>query len=306
MRTPRRAVEGVLILDKPCGYTSNAALQRIKRLFRALKAGHTGSLDPIASGVLPIFFGQVTRLSRFLLDADKSYECVMTLGSNTITGDTEGERLYCRDTSGLRAVDVEKAMLDLQGSIIQYPPMFSAVKVNGRRLYCSARSGQHVNRPARRVHVYEASLQNFTSGEAAEVRISISCSKGTYIRSWVSDLGRILGCGAYVSQLRRTKAGPYEIGHAADMETIEHMADHGKYSELDALLLSAQSPVEHLPEIHVKPDDAYRLRCGQSTHVPSVSEGMARILMDTGEFVGVAQCDQTGALSPHIMFNVGS
>ena len=301
-----RSVEGVLILDKPIGSTSNAVLQRTKRLFSARKAGHSGSLDPIASGVLPILFGQTARLSRFLLNADKSYECTAVFGSNTTTGDTEGEHLYCCDTDSLSATQVEKALPQLRDSIIQYPPLFSAVKVKGQPLYRSARKGVHVDRPARRVHIYEAILQKFIPGKIARAHIKITCSKGTYIRSWVADLGRILGCGAYVSQLRRIQAGSFTIDQTTDIETIENMAHRNQYDQLDALLLPAQDLVQHLPQLKVQPSEARCLRNGQSISATVSADSLVRIVVDTGEFVGIGQYSEPKGLQPCIMFNVHS
>lgn len=205
----RRNVSGIILLDKPLGFTSNAALQKVRWLLNAEKAGHTGSLDPLASGVLPLCFGEATKFSQYLLDSDKGYETVMQLGQTTTTGDAEGEVLKTRDVTVGRA-DIEAVLPQFRGQISQIPPMYSALKRDGQPLYKLARAGEVVEREARSVTINRLELLEC---EGTRVRLSVGCSKGTYIRTLVEDIGEVLGCGAYVAQLRRThrrslRAGP--------------------------------------------------------------------------------------------------
>lgn len=306
MRACRRAVHGVLVLDKPLGGTSHTVLQQVKRLFMARKAGHTGSLDPMASGVLPLFFGQVTRLAQFLLDADKSYDCTVVFGTNSTTGDVEGDYVRCCDTGDLKRSDIEVALPELCGPIVQYPPAFSAVKVGGQPLYRSARRGIYVNRPPRRVVIHSARIKDFFPGCAARAEISISCTKGTYIRSWVADLGRILGCGAYVLQLRRTRVGCYTMSQATNMEALEEIAHTGGYGALDALLLPPRSPVAHFPEVRVTRAEVYKLRCGQKVSHDMAERDMVRIVSEAGDLIGIGRSGGVKTLVPHIILNFDS
>ncbi|MDW3687034.1 tRNA pseudouridine(55) synthase TruB [Cupriavidus sp. CV2] len=237
-RQPRREVHGVLLLDKPLGLSSNDALVRAKRMLRALKAGHTGTLDPLATGLLPLCFGEATKFSQDLLEADKTYEAVVRLGLKTATGDAEGEVIAERpvtcDIDALRA-----AMLRFAGEIEQVPPMHSALKKDGRPLYEYARAGQTVERAARRVTIHEITLLDCGLPQAPTFSMRVTCSKGTYIRTLAEDIGEALGCGAHLTGLRRTAVGDLSLDGAVTLEQIEQRTDDerpGMLAPVDALL----------------------------------------------------------------------
>ena len=234
-----RALDGILILDKPAGLSSNRALQQVKRLYGAAKAGHTGSLDPLATGVLPLCFGEATKFSQFLLDADKAYESTFLLGIATATGDAEGEVLATKDASAISEADVAKALEAFRGEIEQVPSMYSALKHQGQPLYKLARRGQEVERKARRVVIKRLELRAFRCGVQPEVDIYLECSKGTYVRSIAEDLGAMLDCGAHVSSLRRTRAGAFGIESSVTMATLEALKAGDRLADMDALLLPA-------------------------------------------------------------------
>ncbi|AJG19985.1 tRNA pseudouridine(55) synthase TruB [Cupriavidus basilensis] len=237
-RQPRREVHGVLLLDKPLGLSSNDALVRAKRMLRALKAGHTGTLDPLATGLLPLCFGEATKFSQDLLEADKTYEATVRLGLKTATGDAEGEVIAERpvtcDVEALRA-----AMLRFAGEIEQVPPMHSALKKDGRPLYEYARAGQTVERAARRVTIHEITLLDCGLPQVPTFSMRVTCSKGTYIRTLAEDIGEALGCGAHLTGLRRTAVGDLSLEGAVTLEQIEQRSDEerpGMLAPVDALL----------------------------------------------------------------------
>ena len=237
-RQPRREVHGVLLLDKPLGLSSNDALVRAKRMLRALKAGHTGTLDPLATGLLPLCFGEATKFSQDLLEADKTYEATVRLGLKTATGDAEGEVIAERpvtcDIAALRA-----AMLRFAGEIEQVPPMHSALKKDGRPLYEYARAGQTVERAARRVTIHEITLLDCGLPQVPAFSMRVTCSKGTYIRTLAEDIGEALGCGAHLTGLRRTAVGDLSLEGAVTLEQIEQRSDEerpGMLAPVDALL----------------------------------------------------------------------
>jgi tRNA pseudouridine55 synthase len=224
----RRIVNGVLLLNKDCGISSNHALQRVKRLFNAKKAGHTGSLDPLASGVLPICFGAATKFSHILLEADKTYAVTARLGIKTTTSDAEGEIIETKSVPNFSAEDIQKVVAEFMGAGKQVPSMFSALKHNGQPLYKLARQGITVERPPRDIFIYQFDL--IEQGEDT-LRFIIKCSKGTYIRNLIEDLGEKLGCGAHVSQLERTQAGKFNLENCYTLEQLQACLD------LDAWLL---------------------------------------------------------------------
>ncbi len=231
-----RPVHGILLLDKPSGGSSNHALQKAKRLFGAAKAGHTGSLDPLATGMLPICFGEATKLSAFLLDADKGYETTLKLGITTNSADADGEVVQERPVpADLDRAAFEKICAQFMGPIMQVPPMVSAIKIDGKRLYKLAREGIEVDRPPRPVTIHSLEVLSF-SGDTA--RLAVCCSKGTYIRSLVTDIGEAIGCGAHVSALRRTFVSPFEQMPMISIETLEQMMAQ----------LSAEAPDSEGPE----------------------------------------------------------
>ncbi|WAM48928.1 tRNA pseudouridine(55) synthase TruB [Vreelandella venusta] len=251
-------VNGVLLLDKPKGISSNHALQRVRRLFEAQKAGHTGTLDPMATGLLPICLGEATKFSAHLLEADKMYRTRVELGVITDTGDAEGTVIERREIPRLAAEDVESALARFHGEIDQVPPMYSALKHQGKKLYELAREGKHVERAARRVSVYDARLLAF---EGTAFEMEVSCSKGTYIRTLAEDIGHALGCGAHISQLRRLKTGPFTSDAMWTLEDLEALADQ---AAREAELMPADVLVDHLPSLTVDETAYGRLAHGQS------------------------------------------
>ncbi len=298
-RRKGRPVDGILVLDKPRGMSSNQALQIVKRLFGAAKAGHTGSLDPLATGVLPLCFGEATKFSRFLLDADKAYTSTFVLGQVTASGDAEGEVIEEYDASAVTAEQVDAALAGLRGEIEQVPSMYSALKHNGQPLYKLARKGQEVERKPRRVTVYELELEDFRGGLHPEVDVSIRCSKGTYVRSIAEDLGKALGCGAHVSALRRTEAGPFDATMQVSLATLEALQENGAQAEMDALLEPLDSGLGELPLVRVSEAGGFYIRQGQPVLVPnSPCEGMVRMGLESGEFLGVGEILDDGRVAP--------
>ena len=287
------------MLDKPLGLTSNRALQMVKRLYVAAKAGHTGSLDPLATGVLPLCFGEATKFSQYLLDADKAYESSFVLGVATATGDAEGEVLATQDASGVTRDHIERAMENFRGEIDQVPSMFSAIKQDGKPLYKLAREGREVERKARRVVIKQLELRAFRAGDKAEVDIYLECSKGTYVRSIAEDLGKALGCGAHVSALRRTRAGPFEIADSVTLNTLEALKSNEQLAEMDKLLLPADAALGGLPLVKLSESGGFYLRQGQPVQVPNAPcNGMVRVALETGEFLGIGEILDDGRVAP--------
>ena len=291
-----RDVHGILLLDKPAGLTSNAALQAVKRLYRARKAGHTGSLDPLATGLLPLCFGEATKISGFLLDADKHYLVRCQLGIRTATGDAEGEVLEQRPVTGVDAAGLRRVLGDFQGSIDQIPPMYSALKHKGERLYNLARQGVEVERPSRSVTIHVLELLGL-EGSVAELRVH--CSKGTYVRTLVEDIGERLGCGAHVAGLRRTGVGPFDDSRLVTMTTLEGLAAAGDFSALDRLLLPIEEGLAQWPGVRLSGDAAFYLRQGQPVLVPQApTEGWVRLYEGERQFMGMGEVLDDGRVAP--------
>lgn len=301
-----RALNGILVLDKPAGFSSNQALQVAKKLFGAAKAGHTGSLDPLAIGVLPLCFGEATKFSQYLLDADKSYDSTFVLGLATTTGDAEGEEVSRSDASALSAADVSEALNDFEGEIEQIPSMYSALKHQGQPLYKLARRGKEVERKARRVLIKRIALTDFRAGALAEIDLLIECSKGTYVRTLAEDLGRRLGCGGHVSRLRRTRAGAFSLEDCVNLDTLEALKQGGQTAEMDALLRSADTAVARLPLVSLSQSGGYYIRQGQPVLVPNAPcDGMVRVALETGEFLGVGEILDDGRVAPRRLIVTG-
>jgi tRNA pseudouridine55 synthase len=300
-RARGRPVSGILLLDKPLGLSSNHALQRVKRLYDARKAGHTGSLDPLADGMLPICFGDATKLSAFLLDADKHYWFRVKLGETTATGDTEGEVLKVRPIDDVTPDQIEQVLQKFVGEIQQLPPMYSALKHKGKRLYELAREGVEVEREPRTVRIYSLAL-----GEVnlPEFELRVHCSKGTYVRTLAEDIGEALGCGAHVTALRRTGVGPYTGFEMYSMEMLEQTAEQGKPA-IDRLLLPIDTALSDWPEVRVNADTAFYLKQGQAVLVPRApTEGWVRIY--EGEtFLAVGQVQEDGRIAPKRLMTGG-
>jgi tRNA pseudouridine55 synthase len=290
-----RTVNGILLLDKPVGLSSNAALQVVKRLYRARKAGHTGSLDPLATGLLPICFGEATKISGFLLDADKHYHVQCKLGVRTSTGDSEGEVLEQRPVEGITEAALREAIDGFMGDIEQIPPMYSALKHKGERLYNLARKGLEVERKPRTVTIHALELLDF-NGDSAELRVH--CSKGTYVRTLVEDIGAVLGCGAHVSGLRRLGVGPFDDSGMYDMEALEAFASDG-YPALDRLLLPVEAGLAQWPGVSLSGDAAFYLRQGQPVLVPQApTEGWVRLYEGDQRFIGMGEILDDGRVAP--------
>ncbi len=300
-RAPRgREVDGVLVLDKPLGLSSNEALQQVKSLFRAAKAGHTGSLDPLATGVLPLCFGEATKLSQYLLDADKRYLTTVKLGVRTETGDAEGKVVSERSTAGVTEAQVREALLKFTGEFDQVPSMYSAVKHGGQPLYKLARQGIEVERAARRIHVYSNDLLSFAGDE---VQLDIHCSKGTYVRTIAEDLGELLGCGGHVVALRRLRAGPFAEHDMVTMSELEALLETGGTRALDEKLQPIWSAVRDWPEVKLEEVTAFYLKQGQSVLVPhSPTRGWVRLSHESAgiesDFLGVGEVLDDGRIAP--------
>jgi len=303
-----RALDGVLVLHKDAGMTSNDALQQAKRLFFAAKAGHTGALDPLATGVLPLCFGEATKFSQYLLDADKRYKSTFCLGVSTETGDADGEVRERHSVDSLAEPAVAKALENFRGDIKQVPSMYSALKHNGQPLYKLARQGITVEREARDVTVYELKLLEFRSAkdlgeDYAELDVEVFCSKGTYIRSIAEDLGELLGCGAHVSMLHRMAAGPFEEASAVSLEQLREERGEGLAEVLDHHLLATDAPVAQLARIVLPDDSAYYFKQGNAVMDAQVyrigDEGdMVRVFDSAERFLGVAELTDDGRVAP--------
>lgn len=302
MRPPRRDVHGVLLLDKPVGYTSNQALQAVKRLFNAKKAGHTGSLDPLASGLLPLCFGEATKVSSFLLDADKLYVATCALGVRTTTADAEGEIVERRPVPPLTAARIEQALANFRGDIQQVPPMYSALRHQGQRLYDLAREGIEVPRAPRGVHIYALTVQSF---DADSLTLEVRCSKGTYIRTLVEDIAQALGTVAHVTALRRLAVGAY--GLDLPMHTLGSLQARAAEaaSDLDALLLSPDSALRDWPAVQAGRDAAWYFARGQAVMVPGTpGSGWVRVY-GTDRFLGLGEVLDDGRVTPRRLLNTG-
>lgn len=270
----KRAVHGVLMLDKPLGLTSNDALQKVKRLFRAEKAGHTGTLDPLATGLLPLTFGAATKFSQVSLEADKGYRATLRLGITTTTGDGEGEILEQRDAvaKSLDLAAIRAACAEFKGQISQLPPMFSALKHQGRALYELAREGVTVERQPRTVTIHVLDIVQWQADELLLI-IDVRCSKGTYIRTLAEDIGAKLGCGAHLAGLRRTASGPVAIEQAVTLEQLEAMDDEARL----ALLKAPDSLLGEWPEVELSNDEAGRFLSGMRRRVTVADMPQVRV-----------------------------
>ncbi len=298
-----RPVTGILVLNKPAGITSNDALQRVKYLMYAAKAGHTGSLDPMATGVLPICLGEATKFTQFLLDADKRYRSTFRFGISTRTGDAEGEVVEESSAAELTASQVEQALETFRGEIEQVPSMYSALKKDGKPLYKLAREGVEVEREPRPVTIHRFELLDFRPGERAEADVEIHCSKGTYVRTLAEDLGEVLGCGAHVSALHRTGAGSFTGEDAVTLEQLEKLREGKRGEDLDFLLKPVNAAVAHLMAVNLPDSIAWYFRRGQPVVAPKAyreaGEGdIVRIFESDGPFLGVGEVLEDGMLAP--------
>ena len=295
----RRAVSGIILLDKPRGFTSNAALQKVRWLLNAEKAGHTGSLDPLATGVLPLCFGEATKFSQYLLDADKGYETVAQLGVTTTTADAEGEVIERKPVAISEAqieAQIEALLPQFRGDQMQVPPMYSALKRDGQPLYKLARAGEVVEREPRSVKIARLDLLSLETDKA---RFAVSCSKGTYIRTLVEDIGRELGCGAHVAELRRTQAGPFDLAQTVSLEALEQAHAEGGAEAVDAFLKPSDSGLEHWPLLQLSEHSAFYWLHGQPVRAPEAPKfGMLRVQDHTGRFIGIGEVSEDGRIAP--------
>lgn len=295
VKRKRRSISGILILDKPVGVSSNGALQKVRWLLNSDKGGHTGSLDPLATGVLPLCFGEATKFSRYLLDADKTYEALVRLGQTTDTGDAEGQVLETRPVD-ISVEQVEAVLPQFRGDIMQVPPMYSALKQDGQPLYKLARAGEVVERKARPVHISSLELLEL-DGEL--LRLRVSCSKGTYIRTLAEDIGRELGCGAHVAGLRRTVAGPFDLSRSVTLDELIALHDEQGSEALDQYLLPSDAGLLDWPEVTLSEHTTYYWQNGQPVRAPgSPASGLLRVYSHQQEFIGVAEIDDDGLVAP--------
>lgn len=295
-RVPRRAVNGILLLDKPAGISSNAALQRVKRMFRAQKAGHTGNLDVLADGLLPICLGEATKLCAFLLDADKTYRSEFRLGQETTTGDREGAVTFEGNIEAIDLERVQSVVARFEGPIEQIPPMFSALKHQGQPLYKLAQRGIEIARAARAVTIHELRINHL---EGVSLSVEVRCSKGTYIRTLAEDIGRALGCGAHVASLRRLNAGSFNVMDAVTLAQLELAATQGN-GVLDSLLLPMDRILENYPAVTLTEDGTFYLCRGQPVIVPQAPAppGPLRLYDAFGRFIGVGEMRDDGLVAP--------
>lgn len=281
-------IDGALLLDKPLGLTSNAALQKAKRLFGASKAGHAGTLDPLASGLLLVLFGEATKFAGPLLDADKEYLATLKLGERTATGDAEGEVLQSRPVN-VTPDSLNRVLERFRGEIEQVPPMYSALKHQGTPLYRLARRGQEVARAPRRVRI---SLLEATGLDGATLGLRVICSKGTYIRVLAEDIGEALGCGAHLAGLRRTASGRFRIERASTLEALAEPA------ERERRLLSLPALLEGLPRAELGATEETRLRQGQALKISGLHPGLCAVVRPDGAVIGLGSADGEGVLKP--------
>ena len=281
----------MLLLDKPIGYSSNQALQKIKLLYQAAKAGHTGTLDPLATGLLPLCFGEATKFAHFLTDADKVYIATLKFGITTNTGDAEGEVLSVKDVN-FSKMQLEQVCNQFVGVISQIPPMYSALKHEGKAMYEYARAGVEIERAARTITIHNIEINAFDQDIAT---ITVKCSKGTYIRTLAEDIGAQLGCGAHLIGLRRTATANYQISQAITLEQFEAMSP----AQRALLLLPADSAVQHLPAITLDADSTFYLQQGQAIwQSGAVPQGLIRLYNEQHEFLGLGELQSDGKIAP--------
>ena len=295
-----RDISGILVLDKPAGMSSNGALQHVKRLFNANKAGHTGNLDVPATGLLPICLGEATKVSAYLLDSNKTYRARCKLGVTMTTGDATGEVIDKRAVPEISEVDFKQVLKKFMGETEQIPPMYSALKQDGKRLYELAYKGIEVERKPRPITIHRLELLEL-SNDVFE--IEVRCTKGTYIRSLVEDIGQELDCGAHILNLRRLEAGPFHESQMISTEQLQEIAEQGG-DELDKLLLPMDMALADFPKIHLSEDVAYYLCQGQAVTAPGLPKtGRLRIYNNLNQFIGLGDVTEDGRVAPKRLIN---
>ncbi|WP_288387576.1 tRNA pseudouridine(55) synthase TruB [uncultured Acinetobacter sp.] len=292
----KRPISGVFLLNKPLGLSSNGVLQKVRWLFRAQKAGHTGALDPLATGLLPICLGEATKFSHYLLDSTKRYQTVIKLGQTTTTGDVEGDIVQTRPVPVLTRDLIETVLAQFRGEIQQIPPMYSALKRDGRPLYELARKGVEIEREARPITIYDLSLIDF---DADSLTLDVTCSKGTYIRVLGEDIGEALGCGGHLKALHRTQTGHFDLIPEYTLEYLEQLNE----SERDVLLLPPYAPVEYLPKVQI-PDGRLKFFCnGQESNIDHDAASEA-LVFDGERCLGLAEITDKKRLVPKRILNL--
>ncbi len=292
----RRHISGVFLLNKPLGISSNAALQKVKWLFRAHKAGHTGALDPLATGLLPICLGEATKFSHYLLDASKRYITTVQLGQKTTTGDAEGEVVQSRTVPELNTAQLEQVLLRFRGDQQQVPPMYSALKRDGKTLYELARQGIEVVREARPIHIQQLQLLSFN---ATQLELDVHCSKGTYIRVLGEDIGEALGCGGHLTALHRIQTGAFQLIPEYTIEYLESLTESAR----DALLLPVYAPVQHLPQVQIPTGRRVNFGHGQDSNIDHAAT--EEVLVFDGEHcLGLAEINDKKRLIPKRILNL--
>lgn len=293
----KRPIDGVLLLDKPLGFSSNQALQKVKWLFQAAKAGHTGTLDPLATGVLPICLGEATKFAQYLTDADKTYIARVQFGVTTTTGDAEG-KVLARKPVTFNQAQLLAVLQQFEGVIEQVPPMYSALKHEGKALYTYAREGVEIERQPRSVHIREITLKTYAEGIA---EISVTCSKGTYIRTLAEDIGHALSCGAHLLALRRIATASYDIAQTISLEALEQL----NTEQRDQQLLPVDSAIEAIPKIILNADAAYYLMQGQPVwQSGKIPVGDLRLYNDQQQFLGLGYLQPDGKIAPKRLLQV--
>lgn len=305
MSRPRkrgRDIHGVFLLDKPQGMSSNDVLQKVKRIFQANKAGHTGALDPLATGMLPICLGEATKFSQFLLDSDKRYLVTAKLGERTDTSDAEGNIVETREVNVTEA-DILANLEQFRGNILQVPTMFSALKHNGKPLYEYARAGIAIEREARPITIFEL---NFIEYTPPFLTLEVHCSKGTYIRTLIDDLGEVLGCGAHVTMLRRTAVANYPIDKMISYADLQNLAENQPLVELDKHLLAMDTAVSAFAKINLTEQQTKAVGFGQRVRFdnPHQIYGLVRLYSDNAQFLGVAEVTCDNVIRPNRMINL--
>lgn len=316
----KREVHGLILLDKPLYLSSNSALQQVKRLFAAQKAGHTGSLDPLATGMLPICLGEATKFSQFLLDADKYYSVTAQLGCKTTTGDAEGEIISAKEVGELSIADIQLVLAKFRGKMQQIPSMFSALKHHGKPLYKLARQGKEVERQPRDIEIYQLEMIAYHEAPdndldkelqnqqellpdslptkkmtGPQLILSVHCSKGTYIRNLVEDIGDTLGCGAYVQSLRRTAVGLFTSDQMISLNTLKEKFEREGYSAIDEYILPITAMLENVSTLNVTQEMAILLQYGQSINIENTTDiGLVKIMVNTEHFMGVGEILEGG------------
>lgn len=296
-----RRLDGILLLDKPTGISSNAALQVARRLLRAEKGGHTGSLDPLATGMLPLCFGEATKIAGLLLGSAKAYDAEVVLGTTTDTDDADGQPLLTRPVPAIDEAMLEAALAPLRGRIRQRAPVYSALKQGGEPLYAKARRGEAIEAPEREVEVHAIEV---LARQPTRLSLRVTCGSGTYIRSLARDLGEALGCGAHIAGLRRLWVEPFRQAPMVTLDVLRDLAERGDEAAMQAWLLPLSAGLVGFPRVELDAEQARRFRMGQRLRDPAWPEGAVAVFQADGLELGLGQVDATGLLAPQRLFNL--